>query len=107
MSNYEQAWKAYKWRRNQFWIVALGSLPVIGVVGYITNKLHYSRIDLSEIAAIAMMVLFFVTGLRFNLWRCPPRLYLRGSISVRCQAIQKLYCYVLVSYRTLTRTVAN
>ena len=71
MSNYDQAWKEYKWRRNQVWIVFLCIFPVIGTVAYIANKSHYIRIDLAMIAVIAMMFLFFVTGLRFNLWRCP------------------------------------
>jgi hypothetical protein len=39
--------------------------------GLYNDKFHYTRIDLAMIAAIAMMFLFFVTGLRFNMWRCP------------------------------------
>ena len=71
MSNYDQAWKEYKWRRNQVWIAFFCMLPVVGTVGYLANKFQYTRIDLAEIAAIAMMALFGVTGLRFNLWKCP------------------------------------
>jgi hypothetical protein len=71
MSDYQQAWKEYKWRRNQVWIVVSCFLPVVGAVGYLMNKFHYTRTDLAMVAAIPMMVLFFVTGLRLNLWRCP------------------------------------
>jgi len=83
MSDYQQAWKEYKWRRNQVWIVFFCILPVAGTVGYITNKFHYTRSDLAMIAATAMMVLFFVTGLRFNLWRCPrchKRFYMKSGL---------------------------
>ena len=50
MSNYDQAWKEYKWRRNQFWIVFFCIFPVTGTVAYIGNKFHYIRIDLAMIA---------------------------------------------------------
>lgn len=70
MGTYDDSWKEYKRLRNQWILVFLGYVPIVGAIGYLAIKLFHTTIPAFAVALV-WMALFLVTGLRVQLWRCP------------------------------------
>jgi hypothetical protein len=70
MASYAEDWKKYKRLRNQWILVLVGYVPVVGTFGYVSMKLFHSTTP-AFVLAFLWMALFLVTGWRVQLWRCP------------------------------------
>src|SRR4029077_6938998 len=67
MSDYQKEWHRYKQLKKQFLVVWLCSLPAYLIL--MPEILKNST--LLYATAITWAGLFFLTGFRFRLWRCP------------------------------------
>jgi hypothetical protein len=73
MSNYQTQWERYRVRRR--WIIAftiiefLGFIPIVGIVGLLTNK--FLGRNLWVLAAIFYGALYLFTGSRLRVLCCP------------------------------------
>ena len=70
MAAYEKEWKEYRRIRNQWVLVFLGYVPVVGTVGFLSIKLFHTAVP-AFVFAFFWMALFLFTGIRVNIWRCP------------------------------------
>jgi hypothetical protein len=70
MSDYQREWQQYKRRRNQFWLVFAGYVPVCFTFAFISVKLFHTLTP-GFAFAFFWMGLFMFTGFRANSFRCP------------------------------------
>ncbi|MBI1741049.1 MAG: hypothetical protein HYR57_09260 [Candidatus Koribacter versatilis] len=70
MVGYEEAWKDYKRIRNQWFLVFVGYVPIVGIVAFVSIKL-FNTFTPAFVTAFLWMALFVYTGARVQLWRCP------------------------------------
>lgn len=70
MSDYQRDWQEYKQRRNQFWLVFAGYVPVCATVAFVSIKLFHTLTP-GFVVAFFWIGLFVVTGMRVQMWRCP------------------------------------
>ena len=70
MSDYSPEWQAYKRRRNQFWLVFAGYMPVCIAAAFVSLKLFHT-LTLGFVAAFFWTGLFVFTGSRVQMWECP------------------------------------
>lgn len=70
MSDYQQEWQQYKRRRNQFWLVFVGYVPVCGAITLFSFELFHTFTP-GFVVAFLWMALFMFTGIRVQMWRCP------------------------------------
>jgi len=70
MAECEEEWKDYRRIRNQWILVFLGYMPVVGTVGFVSIKLFHTTTP-AFVTAFFWMALFLFTGIRVNVWRCP------------------------------------
>jgi hypothetical protein len=70
MAEYEEDWKNYRRIRNQWILVFLGYVPVVGTIGFLSIKLLHTTTP-AFVIAIIWMALFLYTGIRINIWHCP------------------------------------
>ena len=70
MAGYEDDWREYKPIRNIFLIVFVLYVPVCFSIGALSVQL-FDTITPGFVVAFLWMVVFDVSGIRVNLWRCP------------------------------------
>lgn len=91
MAGYEQEWQGYRRIRNQWFLVFLAYVPVVGLVAFVSFKMFSSLIP-AFVAAFLWMALFLISGIRINSWRCPrcgetfsgKWWYSKGLLARRC-----------------------
>jgi hypothetical protein len=69
MSDYQQKWKEYRRLRTQFVLAWLGFFPVVPALLTVSYKQNIPQLSYAVI--FVWIVLFFLTGFRVYLWRCP------------------------------------
>jgi membrane protein YdbS with pleckstrin-like domain len=69
MSDYQREWKRYRRLRTQFVLAWMGLFPVVAALLTVSVKQNFPQ--LSHAAIAIWIVLFFLTGFRVFLWRCP------------------------------------
>jgi hypothetical protein len=70
MAGYQNDWKDYRRIRNQWFLVFLGYVPVVGLVALVSFKLFNSFVP-AFVMAILWTALFLISGIRVNAWHCP------------------------------------
>ena len=70
MTGYAAAWERLRVFRRRFLLVWLGSVPVWFAVTYLGFLLTKSFV-VGWVAAASVMILFVVTGIRFQSFPCP------------------------------------
>lgn len=70
VADYQLEWRSYRRRRNQFWLVFAGYVPVCGAVAFVSAELFHTLTP-AFVAASLWMGLFLVVGIRVDMWRCP------------------------------------
>ena len=69
MSDYQQEWKRYRRLRTQFVLAWMGLFPIVAALLTVSVKRNIPQ--LGHAATTIYIVLFFLTGFRVYLWRCP------------------------------------
>jgi len=70
MAGYEDGWKNYRRIRNQWLLIFLGYVPVVGIVGLVSITL-FNTFAPAFVTAFIWMALLLFAGIRVNAWPCP------------------------------------
>ena len=70
LTSYRDAWVGYRRRSRIFWLLFLGYVPVVLVVGYVSFWL-FGTFTPAFVAAVLYMVAMAVAGNYGGAWRCP------------------------------------
>jgi hypothetical protein len=70
MGPYADSWKEYRRYLREFLLVWLGGFLAVAAIAAIFNSLFHTLLP-GEIAAVGWILLFLITGIRYQTFRCP------------------------------------
>ncbi|MEP6671004.1 MAG: hypothetical protein ABJF10_17725 [Chthoniobacter sp.] len=90
---YEEQWKVYRHRSRLFWLVFLGYVPGVFLLGVPLRYLFSSNIPVYIVAGLWMLA-FAISGNYAVAWRCPRcgKPFFRGSWYTNSWARRCVHC---------------